>query len=492
MPLVVPSAPTIVRTVAGNRNTPPIYLQTEAASNTRNQRVKRKAASNANWRDLELSYFGFQMAGVELPLGVGFSFRAAIEYPLGVYYPVTFNGLRDATFADASAQIIKSDPVSRLQVPGGADYFEIVRRTFPRLNGANNLITCETDLAFGEWSYSSNDGADYTLGGAPGAGAVGYINLSGTSIASVYIPIGGTGYTGNSVNLYAFDPNSGAHTAKLIGTRPVSNGVVTPAFIPAGSLQNTTGWGPSTILVIAPNGSALTKDVWCAGLVTGTPDRPVDSMIINGDSIARGYSAGDGLGDEARNYGVYERAIGSRIGVINFSYPGIAVGAYLPFATKFPLCHSAYDAYASIVLVQAGTNDIGAGASGGNAANLMGQLSAEWRAKGARVLYSTMPPRTNKIDDAIGWTTLANQTPYTDFQAGKGMEQLNASIKYRQGNMVGDFPPIDYHSVAADPSDPYRWRVDGGAHTNDGGHPGGNLGVRVGAEALAKILPKLT
>jgi hypothetical protein len=488
MPLVVPPA-TIPRAVVGNRNNPPIYNQNELANAIRNQRIKRTAASNADWRDIRLTYFSFVMAGAEIPLVKGFSFRAAIEYPLGVYYPVTFNGARDVTFADGDARIIQSDPVAGLYLPRAARFYERVRRNFTSLANGNNLITHENDVAFGEWSFSSNDAADYTLGGEPGAGAAGYVNLSGTSIASVNITAGGSGYTG-TVNLYAFDPHNGSHTGTLIGTRTVNAGVVLVGFIGSGSLQNAAGpWGPSTTLVIAPNGSLLTDDAWCASLVDGAPDHQTESLVMMGDSIARGYGAGDMVGDESRNYGVYERAIGGRVGTINFAYPGISCNAFLPFSTKFPLCHSAYDPVSTIALVQAGSNDIGAGATGGNTASLMSSIASEWRAKGARVLHTTMPPRTTSTD---AWVTAANQTPFTDFQAGKGMEQLNASIKYREGGLAGDLPPIDYYSVAVDPANPYKWRSDGGAHTDDGSHANALIGLRVQSEALAKILPRLT
>lgn len=486
MPLAVP-VPTAPRTVVGNRNVPPIYIQDELTFNTRNQRVGRTAASNARWwRDIELTYFTFQMTGAEVPVTKGFTFRTALEYQ-GVKYPVTFGGARDVVVPDGAALVLKSDPVRGLVVCGGGRVFERPWRFFTRLAAGNNLITHENSLAFGEWSYSSNDGVDYSLGGEPGDGAVGYLNLSGASIASAVITAGGSGYTG-TVNLYAFDPHKGNLTGTLIGTRTVSSGVVLTGFIGGGSLSNVAGpWGPSTTLVIAPNGSALTKDAWCASLMTGIPDDSVESMLMNGDSIMRGYSAGDNVGDELRNYGPYERAIGGRIGVINLSYPGISVNGFLPFATRHPLCHSAYDRYANTVLQQVGSNDVDLGSSGGAAANLMSNLSAAWRTVGtSRIVYTTMPPRTTSID---AWTTLANQTPFANFQAGKGMEQLNAAIKYREGGLAGDLPPIDYHSVAADPTDPYRWRVDGGANTKDGSHPDGAIGVRIQAEALAKILP---
>lgn len=488
MPLVVPPA-AIPRAVVGNRNVPPIYIQDELTFNTRNQRVGRTVASNANWREVRLGYFTFQMSGTETGVTKGFTFRTGVEHR-GVKYPVTFDGARDSVVADGDKRIIWSDPIQGLYLPRGGRWFERPRRLFTSLAAGNNLITHENDIAFGEWSFSSNDGADYTLGGEPGDGAVGYLNLSNGAIASAVITAGGAGYTG-TVNLYAFDPHNGGHTGVLIGTRTVSGGAVTVGFIGAGSLQNTTGpWGPATRLVIAPNGSSLTKDAWCASLVTGIPDRPVESMLINGDSIPRGYGAGDMVGDELRNYGPYERAIGSRIGVINFSYPGISVNGFLPFATKHPLCHSAYDPYANTVLQQVGTNDIDAGSSGGAAANLMGNLSAAWRtAASSRIVYSTMPPRTDSTD---GWTTAANQTPRANFGPGGGMEQLNAAIKYRGGSVAGDLPPIDYASVAADPANPYKWRSDGGAHTHDGSHPDGAIGLRVEPEALAKILPVLT
>ena len=62
--------------------------------------------------------------------------------------------------------------------------------------------------------------------------------------------------------------------------------------------------------------------------IEATPDRDVKSCILVGDSITIGWSSTDSLGDRYRNFGIYERGIKNRCGVLNLGSSGITLAGY--------------------------------------------------------------------------------------------------------------------------------------------------------------------
>lgn len=327
------------RAVVGNGNRFPAYYQTDP-NTVFNQARRRKVSAAAGFRDIKLTYCGFSMyGGGEAAITAAFTLRAAILYK-GTIYPVTFGGARDKTFS-AGKSWVESDAVAGLTLPAGSTFIELTR-TVSTTGGDSVLVTGEWDAAFEEWCYAGTSTAiDYTAGGWPGglSPAAGYFVVSGGgTITSLVTTAGGSNYTAAYLPVYAFDPDAGLHAATLIANIGCTAGVGTVGTTSGGALVNTTGWGPNTRPVYADASVYVQRRAYHAALITGAPDRPTSSLLVIGDSNDSGYTSSDGIGDEARNFGLYERAVSSRVGVAHLSiFWRVCVGA----------CHGVCAAYLS-------------------------------------------------------------------------------------------------------------------------------------------------
>lgn len=470
------------RAIVGNRNHFPIYYQTESTNTVINQRMKRTASLAAGWSQVKLTYCGFYQNGGEFATTAAFTLRSAIEYN-GVYYPVTFGGVRDKVFA-AGMTYIESDPVAGLTLPPGSVFYERVRR-IANAAGDSILISTENDTAFGEFSHRGTDSTvDYTLGGEPGGNAVGYFTLSGTTITGIVTSSGGSGYTTANAPVYAFDPDAGTHTGSIIANLAVTAGVAAVGTKTTG-LVNTTGWGPNTYPAY-PNASGdTTQRCYHAALITGIPNVRAKSLVIVGDSNGAGYGATDAIGDDARNFSLYERAMRNRVGMAALSYPGANASNLIVEAT-WPLCHAILDPITTHVLWQAGGNDIGSSVAAGAVIKLNKQGAALWRARGAAVSFCTPLPRTTSTD---AFVTTANQTPATGFAAAGALDVYTYAIRYGSFGLNSDFGIFEARSAAEDPTTPNVWRVDGGATTTEGSHPSAARGLRlIAASCIVPVL----
>lgn len=134
----------------------------------------------------------------------------------------------------------------------------------------------------------------------------------------------------------------------------------------------------------------------------------------------------------------------------------------------------------------------------------IGQLVALTKAWGANeVLVGTLPPNTKTTD---GWTTLAGQSLDMASNARGKNEQvlLDFNDWLRAGASFGNVAPQAWHNTTLGayvtdwggaeavmdsssgdtPSTIAKWRVNGGAHTTDGLHPGTSLGITEGFSAI--------
>ena len=480
------------RAIASNGNRLPCYYQSDTRS-VLNQARKRRVSSAASFSSVVLTYAGFYVySGAESALTAPFTLRVGILYK-GTYYPVTFGGSRDWTFP-VGKTYKASDPVANLMLNAGDTFIEITRRVSNAAND-NVLVTTAWVAAFGEWSYAGTDpSVDYTLGGAPGGllPATGYFTInSGGTITQLTTTRAGSGYTGTYLPVYAFDPDTGLHAGTLIANIGVSAGANTTGVTSGGALVNTTGWGPNTRPVYGDASLDVQKRAYHACLVTGAPSRATSSLLVLGDSNDAGYSASDSLGDDLRNYGIYERAIGSRIGVAHLSQAGIASSS-LVIESALPISHAIYDplaAYGNLkVLWQACGNDIGGGSSAGAVLESIKAGAELWRGRGAQVSFATPVPRTTSTDQ---WATTANQTPAAGFAAGKAgaIDDVTYAIRYQTAGCHSDFGVFEARTASESPATPNVWRVDGGAVTTDGSHPSAARGMRIVAASC--IVPPL-
>lgn len=466
--------------IIGNGNRPPSYYQS-ASGTILNQGRKYVVSRRASFSSVRMTFPGFyQYGGGEFPITAPFSFRASVLYD-GSWYPLTFVGSRDYTMLPGNGYLT-SDPIRGFEPKAGSEYFVAIRRIL-NAPGDRSLISYENDPAFGEWSYVGSDPAiDYTGGVGLPYGAAGYFTFDTLgNITSLVTTVAGSNYTGSYLPVTAFDPDSGAHSGTLIANIGVTLGVNSVGTTGAGSLVNTTGKGPNTVPVYCDvrhsNGSLGS---WGPCLTVGVPSVDCPSLLIPGDSNVAGYTASDLVGDDCRNYGMLERAIGNRVGVAILAYSGAAASSLIT-ESALPTCHSILDGIPTHVLWQAGANDIGLGATAGAIKTTLRKAKALWRARGCQVSFSTPVVRTTG-----DYSTNSGQIPSPGFAAGKAgaIDDVTNAIRWQLDGLRSDFGMFDTRSSVEDQSIPNVWKP---GYTLDGGHPGGDKGLRLSASQI--VLP---
>lgn len=464
-----------VPSVMGNRNHFP-YTNELSGHHVRNTRIARRVDTGANYHDAQLTYANWQLSpGGDITTDLtDVTIRAAIEYD-GVFYPVTFDGGRDALLAVGDA--VTSDPVAGLTLPAGAIYFERVRRI--GAEGSNRY-------AYGHGSSSirgegqltgTNTSIDYTLGGE-GRGAQGVAVMSGSTISDVTITSAGQDYDSGPGLAATEVLADGTVKTSTIGYAVTTGGTVTGVVL-TGSLS---GWTNPEIVFRGGGGYGQSTTCYGAVMVRGVPDASVSSLLLVGDSIARGYGSTDTYGDANRNFGIFERAIDGDYGVLNISSPGGTLLGYnnpAIYDRTFPLISGVAGGAISHTLVALGTNDLAGGAILGNLSARLNSIRDYFRALGHSVSASTIVPRTTSTDS---WATTGNQTPLSGFEDGGYRDQYNEDIC--DGTIVLDWTAVDADITARDASVSDVWAVAaGGDITNDGIHPNA-LGMPFCASSL--------
>ncbi len=462
--------------IVGNRNHFP-YSNESSSNHVRNTRLARRADLGADYSDIKLTYANWQLSpGGDLISDLtDVTIRAGIEYD-GVFYPVTFGGARDALLAVGAS--VTSDPVAGLTLPAGALYYERVRRVGP--TGTNRY-------AYGHGSSSirgegqltgTNTATDFTLGGE-GRAAEAVAVLSGSTITDISLTNGGQDYSsGPGVAAHEVRPD-GTVRVSTIGYATTSAGAVTNVVLTGG----TTGWTNPTIIFRGGGGFGQSTTCYGAAVITGRPDRAVNSLLLVGDSIARGYGSTDAFGDQNRDFGIFERAIAGDYGVMNISSPGgTMVGYNNPtiYSRTYSVISALNTGTISHTLIALGTNDLAGGASLANITARVNAIRNYFRGLGHLVSASTIVPRTTSTDS---WSTTANQTPLSGFELGGHRDQYNADIQ--DGTI-----DLDWSAVNADMSlrdnvttDAWAVPISGADYTNDGIHPN-SLGLPFSASSI--------
>lgn len=267
---------------------------------------------------------------------------------------------------------------------------------------ASGITTFSTVGALPIWNEgsltTSNSATDWTMSNnftsrlAPGAVT---INGSG-NITAVAVTTAGVGYTTPST-VYAWQIGSnGILYYKSIGNTNTAHSTIT---VSSGTPPTgLAAWDSSvTIAIAGGNDFGAATAVYDACLLTGIPDRPVKSILLDGDSITRGYSSTDTVGDTNHSYGFYERIIAKECGVINLSTPGASFANEILYASSFVRSYALYMGKATHCLIALGSNDITDGTSLVNLQSRSTTLSTYIRSFGTIVGYGNVIPRGDNL-----------------------------------------------------------------------------------------------
>lgn len=523
----------IARQPIGNCNVIPNTFSTTDAR-FRTYAKKRKVALNANWSSIELTYVNFTDNSVSEGSGYpDLVLKASIKYG-GTFYPVSFpnNGVLSAggtitgtvagltlpAGAEFEERVRCAYP---LQFKTQTVNFTVGETVTGGTSGATGVIVAQTDagdtgkltLINETGTFVDGEALTGSLGGAAvvdlvttqsvitGIGAqacfnegvsstadstidytstdpcvlpVYTANLSGGNITSVTRVSGGSGWS-SAPSMYAYEMQSnGTLAVKNIGYGNLSAGAVNSGTVTSGAPPAGATWTNPTIAMAGGTSFGSSTAIICAALISGIPDRRVCSLLLVGDSIGRGYTSADTVGDIYHNYGVYERAIENRFGVINISTSGGKASYYVQYASIYPKMFAFAMGKTTHALITLGTNDFQAGDSKATVLNNNNTIANYIRTFGTKVSMAYVIMRTTSTDS---FATVVNQTPLSGFETGGKVDQYNSDIN--NNVIVSNWGIPNLRPVYADSVSLDKWRVNE-AITTDGTHPN-LLGIGRGA-----------
>jgi hypothetical protein len=471
---------------------------------------------------------GFNNAALatETP-GPGCSIKASIEYPIGTFHPLYFQGKRSASI-DGGAVVV-SDKRS-LDIPVGG-IFQI-HYQFVRNAG-------DTTPFPASWTFGSLNGAfvlaPYTNTRGTGNRFEAVETLITRTITDLSVTAGSTTATSASA---AFTPSEVNQTIKdTTGTLGWVNNTafysfVSPTQIVLSTAPTVTATGVTAVL----SGTDKTlgqKDYYYLAsvqapspwVVFGRPRTITRSFLLLGDSITYGLT---GTPSKQGSWAV------QGLNFANASASGTnakatAVLTALPYMNasqvgetfaNLAVTHDTRLAFASrckYTLGMLGSNDL-------NAANPINTIQVNaillWRrlaTRGTKAFYSTIIPRTTSTDT---WTTLTNQTPFAsettrvafntwmrdgapiDINGNPLAVGTIGAIRAAYYNTAGVVTPssgpashflagvFDLAGGVESSLNSGLWRVDLGDITSDGEHPD-QVGYFTMAGVLNALLPSL-
>lgn len=237
-----------------------------------------------------------------------------------------------------------------------------------------------------------NPTVDYTGSNLPSIRMVlGNPTISGGSITAVQVLTSGVGYSSaSSIYAYELGPDNVIYSKNVGNT----NSAHTTATITAGSPPTgLAAWSSPSFAVTGGGDFGTTTAIYDTSLITAIPDHQTQSVMLDADSIGRGYTSADGVGDLNHSFGVVPRLIAKRVGSINISTSGAAFGNEVQYGTTFARSYGLYAGKTSHVLIGLGSNDVVAGTSKTTITNNANNLANYLRSFGSKVAFSTVIPR---------------------------------------------------------------------------------------------------
>jgi len=215
-----------------------------------------------------------------------------------------------------------------------------------------------------------------------------------------------------------------------------------------------------------PPGGATTGYSFGPVAIIGNPQTKTPSVVIIGDSIARGNGDSTGIitapGWVCRGL---ENVSGFKIPWMNLSRTSDTL---LANTAQYGNRKRKLFEYANTAIIEAGGNDTSATVDviKTRYAEVIAALRS--RANIERVVVATWPPRTTSTDS---WATPANQTPVANFEIGGKRDQINEWIRTTLCDGLVD-AYLDPALYVEDPANPGKLLTNGSANylTSDGVH----------------------
>lgn len=534
---------TSLRTVLGNGNVLPYTFNTAASIRFRSYAKKKQVASNANYSQVKVTWSNFVATSTNESAAIYPTQKVAhsIKYN-GVYYPVTYSGASSATVASGTSVTSDTIAGLTLTAGSEYEERGLIIYPLPFKNqtanftvgqvvtggtsGATGTIESQTDagatgsLVLINESGTFVDGEALTdpLGGAAVvdlASNINYINsittlsffLEGTinsntattgylaadpvttrmvpgavtingsgNITAIATSVAGVGYSSAS-SVTAYEYHDGTFYFKNVGNTNVGHTsiTITSGTPPAG----LAAWTNPTIVITGGGDFGATTAINTCSLTTGIPSVPVKSILLIGDSITRGYSSVDALGDLTHNFGIHERAILNRCGTINSAISSLTAANFADYSTKFPKTYALYiqSGICTHARIALGINDITTGVSQSALKNNLNVIRDQCTIVGMRTAFSKYMPCVTTTD---GCVTEVNQTPKTGCSAGGVLDLMNIDIV--NNTLVSDFAVSDPYTIVRG-DDPNKWNSPASsvpvtaALSGDGTHPGAYFGI---------------
>jgi lysophospholipase L1-like esterase len=425
----------------------------------------------------------------------------------GQFTQLLFNGATETTVSkDWGLAVGKAN----VYIPPNTDFYITNRRVAADSGAAGSykVITTTAGTTFRQDGIinGTDNTKDYTLGVGIAYGAKAGTPVVNGSGVITSIPIDsanrGTGYTAGT-NLYMWYGAAGvgqpaaAYTGSGVsGFGSVSGGQLSSITVSAGGTGHTTGAPPRAFIggtSTAATGFGTTTATYGPSLITGIPRKRTPSVLIIGDSIASGFGSVDALGDLNASFGSYEQALVNRASV-NVHKMSVSGESAVGWDTTKIQQLNFMDAQIqrgmrpSHVVIALGVNDFLTNNNTDVIASTQSHIStiaSLWRARGAKIILTTVTPSNTTSSGSNKFTTLAEQSPTlvsgsaANFQAGGRVEQYNSALL--SGAIVSD-GIIDISAYCRDTTTTSRWRVDtyGGATAFcavDGIHPSVGVGI---------------
>ncbi len=426
-------------------------------------------------------------------------------YLNGQFYQFKFNK-SSRTFVSKNYGEVWSD-VLPITIPPNAEFY-ITNIRLAADNGAAgsyNVLTNTGGSGFRQDGFMSSidPSQDFTLGVGLAYGAKA-LPFNATQFVSGAVSNlkpdpnnKGRGYTGGlNMNVWYGPAGAGAAGATQPGSGVTGYGTANAQGQLASITFSATGTGhdPSNppLIQLAGSGSPATgfgntTASYGPSMILGEPLSLTKDILLQGDSITAGYGSVDAIGDLFGNFGIYEQAFANRFGIHKLAVSGEGASGWLANNTRqLAFIDDAISRGLQLgyVVIALGVNDFLSNLNANVLAAVKGYVTAIaniWRARGAKVLMTTIPPACTTSASSNKFTTLAEQSPYNaNYNAGSNVDLYNAALL--NGTGPANDGVIDISTPCRDSTTPTKWRVDCFGGTTafcaaDGIHPSVAVGI---------------